>query len=149
MKNPDHLIVQTDGGARGNPGPAAIGVVISDKQGNILKKYGEYLGEQTNNYAEYQAVISALKKIKQLFGKENAKTAIIDVFADSELLVKQMNHQYKVENESVQQLFLQLWNLIIDFQEVHFHAVPREQNKEADALVNETLDAQQKAAKLF
>ena len=73
----EKLIVYTDGGARGNPGPAAIGVVIQDANGNTLKTYGETIGEKTNNEAEYQAVIFTLKKIKQLFGKEKATCVAI------------------------------------------------------------------------
>ena len=73
ISSPDKLIIYTDGGARGNPGPAAIGVVIQNEKGNTIKKYGEKIGEKTNNEAEYEAVIFALRKLKQLFGKENTK----------------------------------------------------------------------------
>ena len=137
----EKFIVYTDGGARGNPGPSAIGVVIKNQKGQTLKEYGEYLGETTNNEAEYKAAILALKKLKALWGKEKAKKAEVQVFADSELLVKQLNGQYKVENKNIQKFFLELWNLKIDFQKVSFTAVPREKNKEADRLVNEVLDA--------
>ena len=136
------FIVHTDGGARGNPGPAALGVVIANEKGEALKKYGEYIGETTNNTAEYQAPIFALKKIKSLWGKDTAKKSEVQVFADSELLVKQMNGEYKIEHSNIQSLFLELWNLKIDFKKVSFTAIPREKNKEADRLVNEALDAQ-------
>lgn len=134
------FITYTDGGARGNPGPAALGVVICDARGNVLKKYGEYLGTTTNNEAEYRAAISALKKLKALIGKEKAKKSDVHMRADSEFLVKQMTGRYKVENENMQKFFLDLWNLTIDFKKVSFEAIPREQNKAADAMVNEAID---------
>jgi ribonuclease HI len=137
----EKIIIYTDGGARGNPGPGGIGVVIADVKGRILKEYGEYLGENiTNNEAEYQAVIFGLKKAKALFGKDRIKTAEVEVRADSELLVKQMNGQYKIMEPRIQQLFITVWNLKIEFGKVSFISIPREQNKEADRLVNEVLD---------
>ncbi len=143
------FIVHTDGGSRSNPGPAALGVVISNEKGQKLKEFGEYLGTATNNEAEYAAAIFALKKIKSLWGKENAKKSEVDMFADSELLVRQMKGEYKIENAKIQPLFLELWNLIIDFKKVKFFAIPRERNKDADRLVNETLDAQGHAKRLL
>ena len=132
----ERIIAYTDGGSRGNPGPAALGVVIGQKE------YGEYLGIRTNNYAEYMAVVFALKKIKQLIGKEKAKQADVEVRADSELVVKQLNHQYKIENEDLQPLFFQVWNLMLDYGSVRFVHVFREQNKDADRMVNNALDSQ-------
>lgn len=143
------FMVYTDGGSRGNPGPAALGVVIANEKGEILKKYGEYLSETTNNIAEYQAAIFALKKIKSLWGKDTAKKATVHMFADSELLVKQLNGEYKIEHSNIQPLFLQLWNLKIDFKNVVFCAIPREKNKAADRLVNEALDQRGRVKKLF
>ena len=145
----DHFIVYKDGGARGNPGPAALGYVIKNEKGDVLKEHGEYIGEKTNNEAEYKAAIFALKKIKSLWGKEKAKKAEVQIFADSELLVKQLNGQYKVENTKIQKFFLELWNLKVDFKEVRFTAVPREKNKEADRLVNEALDKKGYTKHLF
>lgn len=136
------FIVNTDGGSRGNPGPAALGVVIKDERGKILKAYGEYIGETTNNEAEYKAVISALKKIKSTWGKENARATNVKFFADSELVVKQLTGLYKIENTKIQQFFIEIWNLRVDFDSVTFIAIPREQNKEADAMVNQALDEQ-------
>jgi len=133
------ITIYTDGGARGNPGPSAIGVVIS-QEGQIVKKYGEYIGEGTNNQAEYKAVIFALKKVKQLFGKQKAKEAEIDVFSDSELLVKHINHQYKIKEGELQSLFLEVWNLMLDFKQINFKHTRREKNKEADEMVNQALD---------
>ncbi|MDP2664960.1 MAG: ribonuclease HI family protein, partial [bacterium] len=100
------FIVYTDGGARGNPGPAALGVVICNEKGEILEKYGEYLGEVTNNEAEYRAPIFGLKKIKALFGKEKAKESEVQILTDSELVAKQMNGEYKVEHPTTQKFFL-------------------------------------------
>jgi ribonuclease HI len=143
------ILVYTDGGARGNPGPAAIGVVIADGKGAAVKKYSEYLGEATNNIAEYSAIVFALKKIKALYGKEKIVKMEIEVRSDSELIVKQLNHQYKIEDEGLQLLFIKIWNILIDFGPVNFAYVPRKENKEADRLVNECLDAQDKVRKLL
>ena len=142
------ITVYTDGGARGNPGPAAIGVVLK-KDGRTIKKYGEAIGEATNNQAEYQAIIFALKKAKLLFGKAKAKEIEMEFFADSELAVKQLNHEYKIKEKELQPLFLKIWNLTIDFKNVSFSHIPREKNKEADVLVNEALDNQGKEQKLL
>lgn len=142
-------ILHTDGGARGNPGPAAIGFVIVKGNGKVLKEHGEYIGKTTNNDAEYQAIIFALKKLKALVGKAKTKQASIKVFTDSELIVRQITGLYKVENANIQKLFLQLWNLKIDFKKVEFEAVRREQNKDADRLVNEALDAEAGKRQLF
>lgn len=144
------IIIYTDGGARGNPGPAAIGAVICDEKGQALKKYGEYLGDDlTNNQAEYMAVIFALKKVKALFGKKKAKDAEIEVRSDSELLINQLNGKYKILEPELQPLFLQIWNLRVELPRLRFIAVPREENKEADRLVNEALDAHLATRKLL
>lgn len=137
------LVIYTDGGSRGNPGPAAIGVVIQNEDRETIKKYGEAIGEKTNNEAEYQAVIFALKKVKQLLGKEKVKEMPLEIRMDSELVASQLNHQYKIMEPNIQQLFLQIWNLMIGFGPIKFVAVPRAQNKEADRLVNEALDKKQ------
>ena len=144
------IIIYTDGGARGNPGPAAIGIVISDEKGNVLKKYPQYLGRNfTNNEAEYQAVIFALKKVKLLFGKKKSGTSIVEIRSDSELLVKQMQGLYKILDSKIQALFLTVWNLKIDFKEVKFGLIPREKNKQADRLVNEALDNEDRTQPLI
>ena len=144
------IIIYTDGGSRGNPGPAAIGVVFANEKDQVIKEYSEFLGDNlTNNEAEYKAVIFALKKFKQVFGKKIAQTSDIDVKSDSELLVKQMNGEYKISDSKIQQLFLILWNLKLDFQKVKFKLVAREKNKEADRLVNEALNREGRAQKLI
>jgi ribonuclease HI len=132
--NKSKVIIYTDGGARGNPGPAAIGAVVDGRE------YGEYIGKTTNNVAEYSAVIFALKKAKALLGGKKAEEAEVEVRADSELLVKQMNGEYKIKEDSLKPLFIEVWNLKQDFKSVAFKHIPREENKKADALVNRALD---------
>ncbi|MEX2033494.1 MAG: ribonuclease HI family protein [Candidatus Colwellbacteria bacterium] len=131
------LIIHIDGGARGNPGPAAIGVVITPPAGG--KTYQERIGNTTNNVAEYKAAVFALKKAKQLLGKEKSKSEI-EVRTDSELLYKQLNAQYKIKNKELQPLFIEIWNLQQDFKKVKFIHIAREENREADRLVNQALD---------
>lgn len=128
------LIIYTDGGARGNPGPAAAGFVVGEKE------YGEYLGIHTNNYAEYMAVILALKKAKALLGKTKAKQAEIEVRMDSELIVRQLARKYKVLEPDLKPLFVDVLNLIMDFKKIEFKHIPREENKRADRMVNKALD---------
>ena len=128
------LVISTDGGARGNPGPAAIGVVVGGK------KYGERIGETTNNVAEYKALVFALKKAKQLLGKTKAKQTELEIRTDSELMYKQILGQYKILEPELQQFFIEVWNLKQDFKKVEFKKVPREENREADKLVNQALD---------
>jgi len=128
------LIIYTDGGARGNPGPGGIGVVIYDENKKKIAEISEFLGHSTNNQAEYKAVIAAMKKAKEL------KAEILEFFLDSELVVKQLKREYKVKNPDLAPLFLQIYNLEMNFKKVSFHHVPRERNKEADALANEAMD---------
>ncbi len=144
------IIIYTDGGSRGNPGPAAIGVMFCNEKGQSIKEYSDYLGDNfTNNEAEYKAVIFALKKFKALFGKKLAKNSEIEIRSDSELLVKQLKAEYKVLDSKIQQLFLEIWNLQFDFQKIKFKLIPRERNKEADRLANEALNSQASAQKLL
>lgn len=147
MENSLNFKIYTDGGARGNPGPAAVGVVIEalrQVQGKAVvewqKKYGEYIGETTNNEAEYRAAIIALKKLKQLIGSEKTGSTTVEFCVDSELLAKQLNGEYKVKEKNLQNLFMELWNLKLDFGRVTFNHILRGKNKEADRLVNEALD---------
>lgn len=137
--------IYTDGGSRGNPGPAGIGVWIE----TLDKKYDEFIGEATNNDAEYQALIFGLKKIKSLVGKQKAKQTKINCFLDSELIVKQLNHEYKIKEERIQGYFIEVWNLMLDFGEVSFTHVRREKNKMADSLVNMAIDKETQQDKLF
>jgi ribonuclease HI len=137
------ITIYTDGGSRGNPGKAGIGVVFCNEKGDIIKSYAEYLGDNlTNNEAEYNGVIFALKKFKQIFGKELAKKSEVEIKSDSELMVKQLNGEYKLVNERIQKMFIEIWNLKIDFGGVKFKHIKREKNKEADRLANEAMDSQ-------
>ncbi len=137
------IIIYTDGGSRGNPGPSAIGVIIGDKE------YSEQIGVKTNNEAEYEAVIFALKKAKALLGKKAIKEVEVELKSDSEFLIRQLNGEYKILDEKIQFLFLKVWNLKIDFGKVKFIAIPREKNQQADRLVNEALDSSSRTRTLF
>ena len=128
------IIIYTDGGARGNPGPAAIGVVVGEKH------YSEAIGETTNNIAEYKAVIFALKKAKHLLGGDKCAETEIEIHSDSELIVNQLKGDYKIKDKELQPLFVEVWNLKQDFKKADFVLIPREENKIADSLVNRALD---------
>lgn len=128
------LTIFTDGGSRGNPGPAATGIVIKDETGKTVANYGEFLGKQTNNYAEYMAIISGLKKAKALGATEVA------CVADSKLVVEQLNQNWKVKEPTIQKLFILAYNTSAQFKKVTYRHVLREKNKEADAEVNKILD---------
>jgi len=130
------LTIFTDGGARGNPGPAASGIVIKNESGKTVDSFGEYLGEQTNNFAEYSALIAGLKKTKELGANE------VDCILDSELIVKQMRREYKVKEPTLQKKFIEAYNATMQFKKVTFKHTLRENNKEADATVNRILDEQ-------
>jgi len=133
------IIIYTDGGSRGNPGPAAIGVILTNEKGNVIKEYAEKIGRATNNEAEYEAVIFGLQKAKLLFGKRKIKSIAVEVKMDSEFVYKQLNGKYKILDRSIEQLFLRAWNLKVDFGEVKFTYIPRNKNIEADKLVNRAL----------
>jgi len=124
----------TDGGARGNPGKAASGIIIKDDKDKVLKKYSEYLGELTNNQAEYKALIKGLELAKELKPQE------VVCYLDSELITKQMKQEYKVKDKDLQPLFIKAWNLAILLKKVSFHHISRDLNKEADKLLNLELD---------
>ncbi|MFA5047726.1 MAG: ribonuclease HI family protein [Patescibacteria group bacterium] len=129
-------ILHTDGGARGNPGPAGIGAVL--KIDEETHEYKKYIGETTNNQAEYQALILGLEKAKEHGATE------VECLLDSELVVKQLNREYKVKDKDLGLQFVKVWNLMQGFKKVSFKHIFREQNKEADRLVNEAIDVHQK-----
>ncbi len=139
MNENERYLIHTDGGARGNPGPAAAGYVI-EGPGLAPVRHGDYLGVTTNNVAEYAAAINALSRLRDLLGAQKASQAAVTVHADSELLVKQVNGLYKVKNPNLGQLFLQLHNIRQSFASVTFRHVRREQNTGADRMVNKVLD---------
>ena len=143
------LITYTDGGARGNPGPAAAGGVIKNDKGEIILKTSKYLGETTNNVAEYEALVLALQKAKGIFKAQKIKDKNLECYLDSELVVKQLNHEYKIKDENMQKLFIKVWNLTLDFDDVKFIHIPREENKLADEMVNKELDEQARNKSLF
>ena len=127
--------LSTDGGARGNPGPAAYAYVLEAEDGTVLAAHGEAIGVATNNVAEYSALIAGLQKAVELSIGE------LEVISDSELMVKQMRGEYKVKNEALRELSLRASHLARDVGSVTYKAVRREHNKLADQLVNEALDA--------
>jgi len=135
----EKIIVYTDGGSRGNPGPAALAVVI-EGIGEQIKEYTKFLGEKTNNEAEYHAIIFALKKLRQLIGRERLTKIEVEIRSDSELVVRQLRAEYKVEEKNLQPLFMEIWNLRFDFPNIVFREISREENREADKLVNACLD---------
>jgi ribonuclease HI len=129
------IIIKTDGGARGNPGPAGIGVVVEDEKGNVLEEHAKYLGITTNNQAEYRAVIVGLERALVLGATS------VEVLADSELLVRQANGEYKVKNPEIAKRYLELKNLETRLGgHVKYRHVRREYNKHADKLSNEAMD---------
>lgn len=128
------LWLSTDGGARGNPGPAGAGLVIKDENGNVLLEHGQYLGETTNNVAEYTALIEALKLAKSLGGTD------LHISMDSELIVKQMLGEYKIKQPHLLELAVKVKKLLTDFDSYEFKHILREYNKEADRMVNQAID---------
>lgn len=134
-----NLIINTDGGARGNPGPAGIGVVICNDENIIISQHKKYIGEATNNVAEYRALILALEQAAAL-GGENL---IINM--DSQLVVRQMQGRYKIKDLRLKIFAEQAIKLIKNFHQVNFNHIVREKNKQADKLVNQAIDEHQTA----
>jgi len=129
-----HLIIRTDGGARGNPGPAGIGVVIENEKGKVLEEHAKFLGVKTNNQAEYEAVILGLQRAKHL------KADSVEVVADSELVVKQANGEYQVKHQNTKPLYAEMRALVLQIGSVKFRHVRREENSHADDLSNKAMD---------
>ena len=127
--------LSTDGGARGNPGPAAFGYVLETEDGTVLAAHGETIGVATNNVAEYSALVAGLQKAAEMGVDE------VEVVSDSELLVNQMRGEWKVKNETLRELWRQASRLATRFDRITYSAVRREHNELADRLVNEALDA--------
>jgi ribonuclease HI len=131
------LIVHTDGGSRGNPGKAAVGVVIEDDKKNIIVEFGKTIGETTNNVAEYTGIIEALNKIQEL----ELKIKGIEFYLDSTLVVNQLNGLFKVKDHKMRELLLIVRQLEQGVGgSIMYFSVPREQNARADSLVNQALD---------
>lgn len=129
-----HLISYSDGGSRGNPGPAAYGYVIKTPDGETIAGHGEYVGATTNNQAEYKGILAAIRKAREL----GAET--LEMRMDSELAVKQLKGEYRVKDAGLGMIYVLIHNEKIAFKKVTFVHVRREFNKEADALVNQALD---------
>lgn len=134
---PKRIIAYTDGGSRGNPGPAAAGIVLSDAKGRTLVSQGFYLGQATNNFAEYTGIIRALQVAQDL------KASSIEIFSDSELLVRQLNGDYKVRSANIKPLYDEACTLLSQFSNWKISHVYRSENKQADAMVNQALDLEQ------
>ena len=134
----EHCVIYSDGGARGNPGPAAAGGVVLRDDGSVAAQVSEYLGIATNNVAEYRALLLILQRALD----DGCKRA--DVCLDSELVVKQLNGVYRVKDAKIVPLHLQARKLLRQFEEARVTYVPREKNKRADKLVNAALDARLK-----
>lgn len=134
-------ILYTDGGARGNPGPAAAGVVIYDAKLKEVDKFAHYLGVATNNQAEYQGLILGLGRVQKIAeAKHQLSEVEVEVFMDSELIVKQMKGEYKVKNKDLKPLFAKVEELSSKFKQVKFKHIYRDDNTLADKLLNEELD---------
>jgi ribonuclease HI len=129
------LVVHVDGGSRGNPGPAAAGVVLSTPDGEVVDEASEYIGVATNNVAEYQGLLLGLRRARALGADE------VEVVNDSELIAKQVNGQYKVKHPDMKPLYLEAREALRDFASWSIRSVPRAQNAGADAMVNQALDA--------
>jgi ribonuclease HI len=129
------LVANVDGGSRGNPGPAAIGVVIADASGAIVEEVAETIGIATNNVAEYKAVLRAIERAKALGASE------LELIGDSELVCKQITGAYKVKHEAMKPLFMAARDGLASIPAWSFRTVPRALNADADALVNQALDA--------
>lgn len=141
MTSLEKIIVYTDGGSRGNPGPSAIGVVIKNSSGKTINEYGQRLEDElTNNEAEYEGIIFALKKLKALFGKEKTGKLEVEFRVDSELIASQLEGKFKVEQEHLQLLYMKVHNQKFDYGKVSFNYIPREENQRADFLLNRALD---------
>lgn len=134
------VTIFTDGGARGNPGPAGAGAVLVDQGGVILKEVSRFLKTQTNNFAEYEAVILGFQTAKKLFGNK-VKEMEFEIRLDSELIAEQLSHRYQVKEQGLVTQFIKVHNMRVkDFPNVIFTHIPREQNKAADRLANEAMD---------
>ena len=131
---PDKVVVHVDGGARGNPGPAAVGAVVSSPDGEPLAEKGLYIGDATNNVAEYKAVLLGLELARELGARE------VEVINDSELVARQIGGQYKVKHAGLRPLFIETMRQLRDFDRWTVRNVRRESNERADQLVNEALD---------
>jgi ribonuclease HI len=141
MSDVKKIIIYTDGGARGNPGPAGAGVYITDGAGAPLGQISKFLGHQTNNWAEYEAIILGLEALKKMFGVGRLKTMEIEVRMDSQLAQRQLSGQYQIKEPTLFPQYIKVHNLRVSVvPNIRFLHIPREQNKEADRLANKAMD---------
>jgi ribonuclease HI len=134
------VIIYTDGGARGNPGPAGVGAALCDERGEVLKTASRFLGTATNNVAEYEAVLLGLETLKKQFGK-NLSGLEVEHRLDSELVCKQLSGFYQIKEAGLGPYFIKVWNWqVANKLRPRFTYIPREQNKLADRLANEAMD---------
>lgn len=134
-RGPDRLVVNVDGGARGNPGPAAIAAVLATAEGEVVEERGERIGEATNNVAEYRAMLLGLERARSRGARE------VELVGDSELVVRQVRGDYRVKDEALKGLYAKVVKALADFDKWSIRHVRREDNAAADELVNATLDA--------
>ncbi len=128
------LTIYTDGGARGNPGPSGIGVVIYNEKKQVIKEVSDYIGAATNNQAEYRALLRGLEEAKKL------KATEVNIVMDSELVIKQLKQEYRVREPELAKIFVKVWNLLHGFKKYSLKHVLRGKNKRADKLVNAAID---------
>lgn len=139
----DTILINTDGGSRGNPGPAAIGIVFSNAEGKEIHRYNKFIGKATNNEAEYQAIIKALDILirSKWFLENNVAEKKVICRLDSQLVVEQVNGNYKIKQEHIKLFIAQIRQMVSQMHlDISFIYVPREENKVADKLVNKALD---------
>lgn len=136
MSTPERVVLYVDGGARGNPGPSGVGVVIADEQGSELLRANDYIGLATNNEAEYRALLLGVERARSLGARR------LEIVNDSELVARQLSGQYKVKSAGLRPLHRQARAALAEFDDWSIRSVPRARNEVADALVNEAIDAQ-------
>ncbi|MGH2979532.1 MAG: ribonuclease HI family protein [Solirubrobacterales bacterium] len=136
----ERVVVHVDGGARGNPGPAGVGVVITDARGTVLDRANDYIGEATNNTAEYRAVLLGLERARELGARE------VEIVNDSQLVARQVTGEYRVKKDDLRPLHAQALAALGEFDRWSIRSVPREQNEHADELVNDAIDARASTA---
>ena len=136
------FVIYTDGGSRGNPGPSGAGAVIQNEKGEVLKEVTKYTGEQTNNFAEYEAVIIGLQALRRIVPEKERVEVEIEVRMDSELLQKQLSGEYQIKNENLFGQYIAVHNIRVKyFPNITFVHVPREKNAHADRLANDAMDS--------
>ncbi|HUB08435.1 MAG TPA: ribonuclease HI family protein [Myxococcales bacterium] len=130
----ERVRIYSDGAARGNPGPAGAGAIVASADGQVIARLGRYLGEATNNFAEYQGLLLGLRRAAELGARD------VEIFADSQLMIRQLGGQYRVRNEGLRPLFDEALRLLRGFRKFELHHIPRERNAAADEMSNRAID---------